>query len=132
VEFKKQVLIVTDGGEEVHKLAEQIGVVLNDCQVIIRSASDFAGTDILSADVCFFGCEEPAPPSFAYLEQLLKHINLVGRPCGVFSPESKEAVHYLSRMVHDAELVLLPEFFIAAGSADLGRWVAQVIAQQRG
>jgi hypothetical protein len=126
------VLIVTDGVEGVRKIAQRIGEVLADDQVVVRSAPDFAGTDILPADICFFGCEEPSPPSFAYLERLLKHINLAGRPCGVFSPQSKDAVRYLSEMVRDAELVLNSEPFIAAESADLGRWVTQVIAPKRG
>jgi hypothetical protein len=129
VKTKRHVLILTDGAESTHKMAERIGAVFKEAQVRILSASDFSGTDILPADVCFLGCEEPSPPSFAYLEQLLKHINLVGRPCGIFSPKSREAIRYLSGMVHDAEMRLSPEPFLDAEPPDLPSWVTKVINQ---
>jgi hypothetical protein len=129
VETKKNILIVTDGVESTQKIGGQIAALFKDSHVALLSASEFSGTDILPADVCFFGCADPSPPSFAYLEKMLGHINLVGRPCGVFSPESKKAVQYLSKMVHDAELVLYGEPFIAGAAADIKAWVEHVISR---
>jgi hypothetical protein len=129
VETKKNILIVTDGVESTQKIGRQIAGLFHDNHVVLLNASEFSGTDLLPADVCFFGCEEPAPPSFAYLEKLLRHINLVGRPCGIFSPKSKKAVQYLSDMVHDAELVLHGDPLVAADTAvDIKTWVERVIS----
>jgi hypothetical protein len=129
VEAKKNILIVTDGVESTHKLGGQIAALCKDSHVALLNASEFSGTDILPADVCFFGCAEPSPSSFTYLEKILGHINLVGRPCGIFSPDSKKAVQYLSKMVHDAELALHGEPFIAGAAADIKAWVKHVISQ---
>jgi hypothetical protein len=117
-----------DGAESTRKIGGQIAGLCTDSHVVLLSASEFSATDILAADICFLGCEEPAPASFAYLEKLLRHINLVGRPCGVFSLKSKEAVEYLSGMVRDAELALYREPLIA-GSVDIKTWVEHVISQ---
>jgi hypothetical protein len=127
---KKTILIVTDGSEATQKTGGQIAGLLTDSHVVLLSASEFSGTDILPADVCFFGCEEPAPPAFAYLENLLRHINLVGRPCGVFSPKSKKAVEYLSALVRDAEVALYREPLIPGPAADMKTWVDHVISQK--
>jgi hypothetical protein len=127
VKAKKRALIVTDGTESTHQMAERIAAVLTDCTVTLRAASGFAGTDILPADICFFGCANPRPASFAYLEELLRHINLAGRPCGIFSPRSKEAAKYLAGMVHDSDLALNPEPLLEIPA--LTQWVANVIKQ---
>jgi hypothetical protein len=127
VETKKNILIVTDGFEATHEIGRQIAGLFKDGQAVLLNASEFSGTDMLPGDIYFFGCAEPAPPSFAYLEKILRHINLVGRPCGVFSPKSKKAVQYLSDMVHDAELALYGEPLIAGTAADIKTWVERVI-----
>ncbi|MDR2020567.1 MAG: hypothetical protein LBQ14_07365 [Treponema sp.] len=124
---KKTALIVTDGTGPVHEMAERIAAALTGFTVTLRAASGFAGTDMLPADICFFGCAVPRPASFAYLEELLQHINLAGRPCGIFSPGSKEAAAYLARMVHDSELALNPEPLLEIPA--LTQWVARVIKQ---
>ncbi|GHU81320.1 hypothetical protein FACS189468_3630 [Spirochaetia bacterium] len=99
--------------------------------MLIRGASqDFSGADMLPADMYFFGAAEPHPVSFDYLEELLRHINLVGRPCGVFSSGSREALDYLSEMVRDSELALYPEPLLAGPSAkpaEITAWVAKVV-----
>jgi hypothetical protein len=125
VKTPKNVLIVTDGVDSTHKMAEKVAAVFEGKNTVIRTAAEFSGTDILPAEVCFFGCEAPHPRSFAYLERLLRHINLAGRPCGVFSPESPEAAAYLSGMVHDSELALYPEPLFAR--SDTAGWVEKVI-----
>jgi hypothetical protein len=128
VEIRKNVLVVTDGTPQTHALAEQIGAELASCQVVIRKVSEFSGTDILPADVFFLGCETPEPPSFACLSELLRHVNLAGRSCGVFSPESERAVKYLAGLVKDCE-ARLAEPYVARDrtGTDLKKWVKGVM-----
>jgi hypothetical protein len=127
VETKKHVLIVTDGADSTVQLAGQIAAELKKHDVVIRAASDFAGTDLLPVDVFFLGCEQPNPPSFAYLAELLRHINLAGRPCGVFSPDSDEPAAYLTSLVHDCEAVLGEPFVAKNGTAGLKRWIKSIL-----
>jgi hypothetical protein len=107
-------------------MAEQIALELKKHNVVIRKASDFTGTDILPADAFFLGCEQPNPPSFTYLSELLRHINLAGRRCGVFSPDSAEPVSYLSGLVRDCEAVLGEPFVAKNQGAGLKQWVKSV------
>jgi hypothetical protein len=125
VKAKQKALIVTDGVESTHNMAERIAAELTAAglHVSVLPASGFSATDILPADLCFFGCERPHPPSFAPLEELLRHINLAGRPCGIFSHESREAAGYLSQMTRDSELALNPEPLF--GASDLKQWLAK-------
>ena len=120
--------MVTDGAPRTHTLAEQIGRELPSCNVAVLKASEFAGTDILPVDVFFLGCEAPEPSSFAYLSELLRHINLAGRACGVFSPESDKAVKYLAGLVKNCE-ARLAEPYVARDrtGADLKRWIKAVV-----
>jgi hypothetical protein len=129
VESKKHILIITDGAESTGKMAEHIAGALQDARVVILTASAFSGADILPADIYFFGCEEPRPASFSYLEALLNHINLAGRSCGLFSPNSEKAAQYLAGMVHDSELVLNAVPFVAGDPGEIQRWVAEVIGE---
>jgi len=122
---EKTALIVTDGAESTQKIAEELKAVLANYQVILVSAGDFKGTQLLPADLCFFGAEEPEPPSFSYLYKMLMHINLANRPCGIFST-SEKAVEYLRGMVHDSELALYPDPFL--GEGNIKTWTEQVAA----
>ena len=127
METKKSVLIVTDGSGETAKMAAEIAAALEGNKVEVKPASEFAGNDLLPAEAFFLGCEKPQPDSFAYLTDLLKHINLAGRPCGVFSPGSEKAAEYLAALVHDCEAALNPKPLFA-GSADAVRtWAQSVI-----
>lgn len=127
MEIKKDVLIVTDGDPAVQELAEQIAAELEGCNVQIRPASGFSGTDLLPAEIFFLGCEKPHPPSFGYLVEMLRHINLAGRSCGVFSPGSGEAAAYLAALVQDSEAVLGEPFVAAAHKAGLKQWVKSIL-----
>jgi hypothetical protein len=127
VKTKKNVLVVTDGAASTIKVAEQIAAELTGSQVVIRSASEFAGTDILPAEVFFLGCEAPNPPSFACLEELLRHINLAGRRCGIFSPKSEKAAKYLAGLVKDCEATLGEVFVPPEGGAGLKQWVKSIL-----
>jgi len=123
----KTVLIITDGSVETAKMAAAIETALKGNNVSVKSASEFMGNDILPAEAFFLGCEKPNPGSFTYLEDMLKHINLAGRHCGVFSPGSEKAARYLAGLVKDCEATLNPRYLTAAG-ADLGNWAKSVIS----
>jgi hypothetical protein len=127
VETKKNVLIVTDGAASTMKAAEQIAAELSGSQVVIRTASEFAGTDILPAEVFFLGCEAPNPPLFAYLEELLRHINLAGRRCGIFSPQSEKAANYLAGLVKDCEASVGEPFVSPEDGAGLKKWIKSIL-----
>jgi hypothetical protein len=127
VEIKKHVLIITDGADSTVRIAEQIAAELKKHDVVIRAASDFAGTDLLPADVFFLGCEQSNPPSFAYLSELLRHINLAGRPCGVFSPDSAGPAAYLTGLARDCEAILGEPFVAKDGTAGLKQWIKSIL-----
>jgi hypothetical protein len=126
VKAKKTVLIVIDGTEQAGKMADDIAAALKESAVTIKTAAGFAGTDILPADVFFIGCDAPKPASFDYLEDMLKHINLAGRPCGVFSPKSEKAASYLADLLADSEAALYSQPLFA-DSADIPGWVEKVL-----
>ena len=123
---KKSVLILTDGTPATEKMAAGIAETLKGNKVLAKTASEFAGNDILPADAFFLGCEIPAPKSFAYITDLLKHINLAGRTCGVFSPGTKKTANYLAGLVKDCEAALNPEL-LTGTSPDIKNWARNVI-----
>ena len=125
---KKSVLIVTDGSESTAEMAAKIAAALKGNKVSVKSASDFKGNDLLPAEAFFLGSDKSKPDAFAYLEDLLKHINLAGRPCGVFSSGSEKTAKYLAGLVKDSEAALNPVFFVAGAKKDIGRWAQKVIS----
>lgn len=127
METKKDALIVTDGTAATRELAEQIAAELEGFNVRVRAAPDFAGTDILPAELFFLGCEQPEPPSFGNVAELLRHINLAGRSCGVFSPGSAEAAAYLAMLVQDCEAATGEPFVAAENRAGLRQWVKNIL-----
>ena len=124
---EKTILIVVDEAESIQKVAQEIVSHLNGNRVLLRSASQFNPTDLLAADICFFGCETPHPVSFAALEKVLLHINLAGRPCGLFSPGSEKAASYLKKMVKDSELSLVTEPLLGGQPKEIKTWIKTVI-----
>ena len=124
---KRNVLIVTDGSGKTAAMAAGIAAAMKGNKVTVKTASEFQGNDILPAEAIFLGCEKPAPDAFAYLDDLLKHINLAGRPCGVFTPGTKKTANYLAALLKDSEADLSPEF-LSAG-ADVKNWTQKVIAK---
>ncbi|MDR1210652.1 MAG: hypothetical protein LBK40_00315 [Spirochaetaceae bacterium] len=129
METKKTVLIVTDGAESTVKVAGEIAAVFTAAspgnKVKVVKAEDFTATDLLPADLCFFGAEKPSPASFAGLEQLLLHINLAGRPGGLFAGSAKAAA-YLRRIVHDCELRVSAGPFVSGSSGSVKTWIKTV------
>jgi hypothetical protein len=128
VNVKKNVLIVTDGAESTVKMAKALAATLKGSKVTVKDAACFEGVDLLPVDVFFIGCEVPKPSSFGYIEELLQHINLAGRSCGVFTPESEQAARYLERLIRDSDAVLNPTPLFAADRKNLNFWAKKVIA----
>jgi hypothetical protein len=102
VSAKTNVLIVTDGKDKINSIANSIKELLSGCKVTVCSGENFAGTEILPADAFFLGCEASSPSSFAYIQDMLAHINFASRKCGVFST-NEEAAKYLGGIVKDCE-----------------------------
>jgi hypothetical protein len=109
-------------------MAETIAGALSPMETAIMPANEFDVTKLLAASAFFLGTENPEPPCFSFINKVLAHINLVGRPCGVFSP-SKEAAAYLSGIVHDAETALCPEPFL--GEGDVKAWTEKVLGKSQ-
>ena len=124
----KNILIITDGSQKTDELATEIAAVLEGNEVSTKTASEFKGNDLFPADAFFLGCEEPEPASFAYVADLLEHINLIGRPCGVFSPGSEKTVNYLAGLVRDSEAALNPELFFPGAETGVENWAQNTIS----
>jgi hypothetical protein len=134
VEIRKTVLVVTDEADSTKKIAESISAELDGFQTLIRPADSFAGTDLLPACVFFLGCEKPEPPSFAYIADMLKHINLAGRSCGIFS-SGGEALKYLAGLIKDCEALAAGPFLAKDGIVDpaaLKKWVRGIVTGAAG
>lgn len=95
-------LIITDGTDIIQSIAQSISDELTGFKAKICPAENFDGTDLLSADFFFIGCENQNPGSFAYLEDMLSHINFASRKCGIFSTNEK-AIKYLLAALKDCE-----------------------------
>ncbi|GBU28419.1 hypothetical protein R84B8_01978 [Treponema sp. R8-4-B8] len=123
--MSKKALIITDGTESIISLAEPIKNALAGFDVKIKNGDKFEGTDLLPADIFFIGCENPSPSSFAYLEEMLSHINLAGRKCGIFSVNQK-SLKYLSGILKDCEAALGETMLSADGGyqqSDINKWI---------
>jgi len=129
VKTRKNVLIITDSSEGTISIASEIAKALSGKKVSIKNkkASDFIGSDLLPADVFFLGCEKPKPDSFEYLADVLKHINLVGRPCGVFSSGTEKSIKYLTGLLKDCEAALNPTAVVSGAAANIENWTQSVI-----
>jgi len=125
----KKAIIITDGTESIISLAQPIKKALAGFDVKICNADKFAGNDILPTDVFFIGCENPSPSSFAYLEDMLLHINLTPRKCGVFSVNQK-SLKYLSGILKDCEAKLGETMLSSDGGyqqSDMNKWVKGIL-----
>jgi hypothetical protein len=137
---KKSVLIITDGTELIEVIAKSIKKTLtgltcddstdtnNKLNIKICSAENFNGTDLLPSEIFFIGCNEPNPPSFSYLEDMLNHINLASRKCGIFSG-NKKAIKYLDSIVKDCEAVC-SEFLTTPDTPDTNttEWLKTILS----
>ena len=124
---KKKVLIITDESAATAKMAWEIAAALKDNKVSVMAASKFKGNDILSAEAFFLGCEKPRPDCFAYLADLLKHINLSGRSCGVFSSGPEKTAVYLAGLLKNCEASLGSKPLMASGTG-IKKWAQNVLS----
>lgn len=129
VKTGKNVLVITDSSAETAKMAAEIAAALKGNKVLVKDAAEFMGNDLLPADAFFVGCEKPSPDSFGYITDLFLHINLAGRPCGVFSPGSKQTAEYLAALVRHSEAALNPVPLLASPEADVQSWSQSVLAK---
>ena len=127
---KKNILIVTDGTETIIQTAQLMEKLLKKCEVTIKNAVDYSGTDILPADIFILGCEKPSPESFKYLEKMLLHINLAGRKCGIYSTNN-QSLKYLKGMVKDCEASLADPLLLKSQieDSDLQEWLKSIIKE---
>jgi len=91
-------------------------------------AEHFDVTQLLASDAFFLGAESSNPPCFSRLCDVLAHINLAGRPCGVFSP-SKEAADCLCVILRDSEAALCQDVFLDEGNVKA--WTKKVLAEAK-
>jgi hypothetical protein len=109
VKAKRKILIIADNEAVIGNIAENIAAVFGsapfaDWSATVISAKDFSPTRLLPVQAFLLGCEKPEPPDFTPVKELLKHINLAGRPCGIFSTQAN-AIKYLSGLVRGCEAV---------------------------
>jgi len=123
-------LIITDGSESIKNIAEIISGSLSGFKVKICAACEFDGTDLLAADVFFIGCENASPSSFKYLEDMLSHVNLALRNCGIFTVKEK-SIKYLTKILSSCEAKMGEPLF--AGDAEklkkaaVNKWLKNIL-----
>lgn len=135
---KRQVLVVTEGTPSLRKLRHSLCTNLSDvldgeADIVEKDFSDFVAVDLLRADAYFFGARQTGTLEFAEFARVIRGINLAGRPCGLFSDDSRVGVDGLSALVADAEPRINPAFFIAseAGSdLSLMNWIAETLGKR--
>jgi len=134
VEGDRKILIVTDDETLTQELARKIASVITfpsfgDYSVSVLKSGTFFGTDILPVHAFFLGCSLPSPSTFTYIDMLFRRINLAGRPCGVFSSNSK-ALRYLSSTVRVSEVSMGRPLLAKDGKTDDARlleWVKNTL-----
>lgn len=123
----KNVLIVNDGVSDLVQISRRIAAELSGMHVVVMEGADLSATDLLPADLYFFGCSEANPRGFSELQRVLKGINLAGRACALFTIASKEAIGYLQDLVRDAELQVYPDPFLASKKRSEKEWVETIL-----
>jgi len=120
-------LIITDGANSTREIADAMALALAPpWKSVVMAAENFDVTQLLAADACFLGAESPNPPSFSQLCDVLAHINLAGKPWGVFS-SSKEAAGSVCGILRDSEAALCPDIFL--GEENVKAWIKKVLAK---
>jgi len=125
----RKALIITDGTESILPIASLISDVLSGFQVKICCGEKFCGTDLLPAEIFFLGCEKANPASFTYIKEMLSHINLASRKCGIFST-NKAALDYLAKIVKDCEADLGAPLQVVSEiipKPKLQKWVESIV-----
>jgi hypothetical protein len=127
---RKKALIITDGTKTIRAAALLIKESLTDYKVKICPAKRFIGTDLLAADIFFIGSKKAKPKSFAALDEMLSHINLASRKCGVFSVNEK-AVNYLRGILEASEADLKEHLLFSSEEeikkSTVHKWINRLI-----
>ncbi len=134
---KRKILIIADNNDVTGGVAKNIAAVFGTApfenwSAAVISAKDFSPTKLLAAHAFLLGCEKPNIPEFADIKELFKHINLAGRPCGIFSTQTN-TVKYLSGLVRDSEAALGDPLVIENGKVDrrkVQKWVGSLIGDK--
>jgi len=137
VKSKRKILIIADNCAVIRDIAKNIAAVFGSApfagwSAAVVSAKDFSPTRLLPAHAFLLGCEKPKPPDFEPVKEMFKHINLAGRPCGVFSTQAN-AVKYLTGLVRDTDAALGSPLIVnkdAADSRKLKKWVGSIIGDK--
>ena len=122
-------LIITDGTDSVHSIAQMIKQAMSGYKINICTAQQFKGTDLLPANLFFIGCENAKPSSFTYLEKMLKHINLASRKCGIFTIKEK-TVNYLLKILNDCEAEVGQPLIVSnhdIKKTEINKWIKEVL-----
>jgi hypothetical protein len=135
-EEKRKILIITDNTASMLNVAMNIAADLrkppfSDYSVSTLEVAQFSAVDILPVYAFFIGCDNQKAFSFLYIEDLFAHINLAGRPCGIFSSNAI-AIRYLTNLVRPCEAVVGKPFHIKDETVDsvaLQRWIIDVVMQ---
>ena len=125
---KKQALIITDGNNSIELIANSIEKSLAGFKVKNCNAKDFCGTDILGASSFFIGCEDINPASFSYLAEMLEHVNLAPRKCGIFST-NKKTLKYLGEILKDCEASVGEPLLLENGNlkiSEISNWLNKI------
>jgi len=127
VQSLTRALIITDGDPATTALAARVGAALpRPFEPAVVTAAELQPEDLLPAEVFFIGCAIPGPPAFGPLEKLLRHINLAGRRCGVFTPGPESAAAYLRALTADCEAAV--SSWTAGGGDPLEAWAKRAAA----
>jgi hypothetical protein len=118
VSAKTSIIIITDGDSSIDTIATSIKASLTTFEVKICKADHFTGDELLPCETFFLGCVKPSPPSFAYLEEMLSHINFASRKCGVFSA-NEGALAYLQNILKDCEINIGKPLFVTGGKLNV-------------
>jgi len=132
----RKILIITDETHQIRNFAEEIlysfrDISLKNYCTSVLEANNFSGEFLLPSYAFFIGCTKPKPLSFSYLEDLLGHINLAGRPCGIFS-SNRQTIKYLSGIIHPSEAEMGNPFIFTdkpAGKKEVLSWIKSILIQ---
>ena len=130
-------MIVTDSGSASRSIAKNIAAVFDAAPFAhwsakVISAEEFSPTHLLPAHAFFLGCEKSDPKEFTGIKEVFKHINLAGRPCGIFSTRAN-AIKYLSGLVRDSDAAPVIPFISENGAVDsrkLKKWAGSIIGDK--
>jgi hypothetical protein len=125
------IIIITDGDSYIDTIAAAIKSSFTTHEIRVCKADHFTGDEILPCETFFLGCAKPSPSSFAYLEEMLSHINFASRKCGVFSAK-EEAVKYLQNILKDSEVNIGKPLLITGSKLNdttVKNWVHEFMSQ---